>query len=235
MDRARALASMVLPTPGTSSMSRCPSASSTISASLTASAFPSMTDSTAVPICCAVATRSSSARAVRTPPRPVSSTKKPSSKRPGARCAPEPSPGLRRVGANVPRPTSVAGTPTRAAPYSVGVYRQYVVPPQKCHARSVRWGRCRLPADGVGRTAARVRRLPGTARCGGNGAGGAQAAARLRSAFLPPLCSTVAELGFVGQERSNGCLDWCWWRNVEYSGARWSEMAIEARLAGGWR
>ena len=60
MDRASALASMVLPTPGTSSMSRCPSASRTISASLTASAFPSMTDSTAVPICCAVATRSSS-------------------------------------------------------------------------------------------------------------------------------------------------------------------------------
>ena len=94
MDRASALASIVLPTPGTSSMSRCPSASRTISASLTASAFPSMTDSMAVPTCRAVPTRSSSARALfGTPlPRPVSSTKKPSSKRPGLPAGTGPSP-----------------------------------------------------------------------------------------------------------------------------------------------
>ena len=50
-----------------------------MSASLTASAFPSMTDSTAVPICRAVATRSSRACALfGIPlPRPVSSTKTP--------------------------------------------------------------------------------------------------------------------------------------------------------------
>jgi len=84
MDRASALASMVLPTPGTSSMSRCPSASRTISASLTASDLPSMTDSTAVPTCRAVPTSSSSARALfGTPlPRPVSSTKSPPRKGP---------------------------------------------------------------------------------------------------------------------------------------------------------
>src|SRR4051794_31971078 len=43
MDRARALASLVLPTPGTSSMSRCPSASMTASASRTVALLPSMT------------------------------------------------------------------------------------------------------------------------------------------------------------------------------------------------
>jgi hypothetical protein len=87
IDRASALASIVLPTPGTSSMSRCPSASKTMSASLTASALPSMTDSMAVPIRCAVVTRSSSVRVPfgTPPPRPMSSTKKPSPKRPG-RC-----------------------------------------------------------------------------------------------------------------------------------------------------
>ena len=54
IDLASALASIVLPTPGTSSMSRCPSASRTVSASLTASALPSITDSIAVLIrCCA--------------------------------------------------------------------------------------------------------------------------------------------------------------------------------------
>jgi hypothetical protein len=59
-------------------MSRCPSASSTIRASLTASALPSMTDSIAPPIRCAVATSSSRFRALFGPllPRPVSSTKK---------------------------------------------------------------------------------------------------------------------------------------------------------------
>ncbi len=44
--RAMALASTVLPTPGTSSISRCPSASSTTSAVSTASGLPSMTRST---------------------------------------------------------------------------------------------------------------------------------------------------------------------------------------------
>lgn len=46
MERARALASMVLPTPGTSSISRCPSASSTVNASRTISGLPSITPST---------------------------------------------------------------------------------------------------------------------------------------------------------------------------------------------
>ena len=71
-------------------------------ASLTASAFPSITDSTAVAICCAVATRSSS---VRSRPRPVSSTKWPSSIGPGAYSA-----------------------------LNCVVYRQYVVPRPACHA-----------------------------------------------------------------------------------------------------
>jgi len=43
MDRASALASIVLPTPGTSSMSRWPSASSTVSVVLTTSDLPSIT------------------------------------------------------------------------------------------------------------------------------------------------------------------------------------------------
>jgi len=42
-DFANARASIVLPTPGTSSMSRCPSASSTVSAVCTASRLPSIT------------------------------------------------------------------------------------------------------------------------------------------------------------------------------------------------
>ena len=42
-ERASALASMVLPTPGTSSMSRCPSASSTVSAVRITSRLPSIT------------------------------------------------------------------------------------------------------------------------------------------------------------------------------------------------
>jgi hypothetical protein len=46
-DRASAFASMVLPTPGTSSMSRWPSASITVIASRTVSRLPSMTLSTA--------------------------------------------------------------------------------------------------------------------------------------------------------------------------------------------
>ncbi len=46
MERASALASIVLPTPGTSSMSRCPSASSTVSESRTTSGLPSITSST---------------------------------------------------------------------------------------------------------------------------------------------------------------------------------------------
>jgi hypothetical protein len=46
IDRARALLSMVLPTPGTSSRSRCPSASITTSAVLITSLFPSITRST---------------------------------------------------------------------------------------------------------------------------------------------------------------------------------------------
>ncbi len=45
-DRASALASMVLPTPGTSSMSRCPSASSTVREAVIASRLPAMTVST---------------------------------------------------------------------------------------------------------------------------------------------------------------------------------------------
>ncbi len=45
-ERASALASMVLPTPGTSSSSRWPSASSTVSAIRTASGLPSITLST---------------------------------------------------------------------------------------------------------------------------------------------------------------------------------------------
>jgi len=47
-DRARALASIVLPTPGTSSMRRWPSASSTVSATRMTSLLPSMTVSIAV-------------------------------------------------------------------------------------------------------------------------------------------------------------------------------------------
>ena len=43
IDRASALASLVLPTPGTSSMSRWPSASSTARASRTVAVLPSMT------------------------------------------------------------------------------------------------------------------------------------------------------------------------------------------------
>ena len=47
MERASALASIVLPTPGTSSMSRWPSASRTVSARRTASVLPAITCSTA--------------------------------------------------------------------------------------------------------------------------------------------------------------------------------------------
>lgn len=47
IERASALASMVLPTPGMSSMSRCPSASSTVTAVRTTSLLPSMTEDTA--------------------------------------------------------------------------------------------------------------------------------------------------------------------------------------------
>ena len=47
IERASALASIVLPTPGTSSMSRWPSASSTVSASRTTVGLPSITDSIA--------------------------------------------------------------------------------------------------------------------------------------------------------------------------------------------
>jgi len=50
VDRPSALASMVFPTPGTSSISTCPSASRTVRASRTASGFPSMTDSIAAPM-----------------------------------------------------------------------------------------------------------------------------------------------------------------------------------------
>ncbi len=46
-ERASAFASIVLPTPGTSSISRCPSASSTVRASRTTEGLPSITDSTA--------------------------------------------------------------------------------------------------------------------------------------------------------------------------------------------
>ena len=47
IDCARACASVVLPTPGTSSTSRCPPARSVTAARRTASAFPRMTLSTA--------------------------------------------------------------------------------------------------------------------------------------------------------------------------------------------
>jgi hypothetical protein len=47
-DRASVLASRVLPTPGTSSISRCPSASSTVIAVRTTCRFPSMTEFIAV-------------------------------------------------------------------------------------------------------------------------------------------------------------------------------------------
>ena len=47
IDRASALASIVLPTPGTSSISRWPSASSTVRASSTTSGLPSITCSIA--------------------------------------------------------------------------------------------------------------------------------------------------------------------------------------------
>ncbi len=57
-ERASALASIVLPTPGTSSISRCPSASSTVSASRTTSGLPSITCSTAPRIRSVVAVRS---------------------------------------------------------------------------------------------------------------------------------------------------------------------------------
>ena len=57
-ERARALASIVLPTPGTSSMSRWPSARSTVSAVRTTSSLPSMTVSIDSRIVDAVRTRS---------------------------------------------------------------------------------------------------------------------------------------------------------------------------------
>src|SRR4051812_17707442 len=59
MDLARALASLVLPTPGTSSIRRCPSASITASASRTVALLPSMTCSMLV-MMASVATRNSS-------------------------------------------------------------------------------------------------------------------------------------------------------------------------------
>ena len=74
VDRASALASIVLPTPGTSSISTWPSASRTVSARRTASAFPSMTDSTAVATRWADCTRSSRLLPVS---RPVSVTTRP--------------------------------------------------------------------------------------------------------------------------------------------------------------
>ncbi len=58
MDLASALASIVLPTPGTSSMSRCPSASSTVSESRTTSGLPSITLSTDLRTRSAVVVRS---------------------------------------------------------------------------------------------------------------------------------------------------------------------------------
>src|ERR1700712_3564017 len=63
IDAANALASIVFPTPGTSSRSRCPSASSTTSAVRTTSDLPSMTVSTAARIASATeATASTSGR-----------------------------------------------------------------------------------------------------------------------------------------------------------------------------
>ncbi len=56
IERASALASMVLPTPGTSSMSRCPSATSTVRAIEAASGLPSMT------VCTEVSTLSAALR-----------------------------------------------------------------------------------------------------------------------------------------------------------------------------
>jgi hypothetical protein len=58
IDRASALESIVLPTPGTSSISRCPSASSTVSAIRTTSGLPSITFSTDRRTRSAVAVRS---------------------------------------------------------------------------------------------------------------------------------------------------------------------------------
>src|SRR6195952_4242744 len=64
IDAANALASIVFPTPGTSSRSRCPSASSTTSAVRTTSDLPSMTVSTAARIASATeATASTSGSA----------------------------------------------------------------------------------------------------------------------------------------------------------------------------
>src|SRR4051794_34249292 len=63
IDAASAFASMVLPTPGTSSSRRCPSASRTISDVRTTSVFPSMTVSTAERIASAIsATAATSGR-----------------------------------------------------------------------------------------------------------------------------------------------------------------------------
>src|SRR5580698_351699 len=205
MDRARALASIVLPTPGTSSMSKWPSASSAMIATLTASAVTSMTDSTAVPIWCAVATRSSSARCC---PRPVSSTKKPSWKRPGWSALP------------------------LATGDSVVVYRQYVVPLQKCHARSGD-GHFSVLADGSARAPTRhaAPRTPG-----GNGAHGASVRDARSGAFLPPLRPTGAELGICG---ADGAVEEVWagagggmWSTVGRGGVRWLS---KLGSLGGWR
>jgi hypothetical protein len=59
MDRASALASMVLPTPGTSSTSRWPSANSTVSAVVTTFSLPSITDCIARRMSSVVRVRSS--------------------------------------------------------------------------------------------------------------------------------------------------------------------------------
>ena len=65
MERASALASDVLPTPGTSSTSRWPSASSVTSAMRTTSGLPTSTRSTFAAIRWAVALSSSSGEAGR--------------------------------------------------------------------------------------------------------------------------------------------------------------------------
>ena len=75
IDLASALASCVFPTPGTSSIRTCPSASSTVSASRTAPGLPVMTVCTAALTCVATCTSSSS---VGSASRPVSVTKVPS-------------------------------------------------------------------------------------------------------------------------------------------------------------
>src|SRR5580700_10713003 len=134
MDLASALASNVLPTPGTSSMSTCPSASSTVIASLIASGLPEVTVSTAALTRWATGTSSSSL--LLSAWFPVSTTTCPPRVTLGALLGPPAE--LRSVGRRGRASDSTtcgAAHATRAHPPAAGLAPPCCLPPGHCARR----------------------------------------------------------------------------------------------------